>query len=163
MVRSSLAAVLLLAGCSSTAEVRVFGEAFAEEGLPSSSLQDNWSIEFSELVVAIGDVRVSGEADLEVAGSHVFDVAAESGLHGHLLETVAMPSGDYDAVHYRIATPANVAGGNASEAQAKRLIDGGLAVFVAGEAARGQTRVSFEWGFPIDPRVRLCDRPARAR
>ncbi|MBL4683822.1 MAG: cytochrome c [Nannocystaceae bacterium] len=150
MRRIAAIVMSLAAGCGSTTELSVFGESFAEVGIASSDMSDGWAIRFSEFVVAIGDVRVSGATDAALPGWSVFDIAADSAGLGHPLDALDADLHDGGAVHYRIARPDKVVGGNATDAQVRALRDAGVAIHVSGEAVRGMQRVTFDWDIPMD-------------
>ena len=148
-MRRRLALLLVLAGCTGETELRVFGESFAEEGIPAAELRDGWEVRFDELLVALGDVRVSGDPSSVLGDWHVFDIAVGSGGAGHLLSTL-VDQREIDGVHFRVGSPGTVAGGNASNAQAEMLRDSGFAIFASGEASKDGQTVGFEWGIPMD-------------
>ena len=144
------ASLLLVTACSGELDVRAYGEAFAEDGIPATELRDGWSVRFDELVVAFDDVRVTGVESANADGGYVFDLAAQSDGRGHPLDALAVATGDYDELHFRVALPTEVVGGNATDAQIDAMRAGRYAVFVAGEATSNGRTIGFEWGVPID-------------
>lgn len=150
MMRRALATGLLALGaCSADVEVRVYGEPFAEEGIPAAELRDGWAVRFDELLIGLGEVRLSGDPSPELGGWYVFDVAAGSGGAGHPLSKVE-DQRELDAVHFRVGRPDDVIGGNASDAQVETLRSNGFAIFARGEATKDGRTVGFEWGIPMD-------------
>lgn len=149
-----VSAALLLLGCAEAprdVEVRVWGEAFVEDVLPASEVSDGWEIEFTEFVVAIGEVSVDVDGEsIELPGWSVYDLTSPTDGLGQsfaMFET----SGELDRVHYRIGRPTESStGGNASAAQRRLLDEGAYAFWVAGEARRDGEVVEFEWGFPME-------------
>lgn len=150
MRRTAAIVMSLAAGCGGTTELSVFGESFAEVGIASSEMSDGWAIRFSEFVVAIGDVRVSGTTAAALPGWSVFDIAADSAGLGHPLDVADVDLRDGGTVHYRIARPEQIVGGNATDSQVSALQDAGVAIHVSGEATRGMQRVTFDWDIPMD-------------
>ena len=144
------APVLLVTACSGQLDLRAYGEAFAEVGIPAAEVSDGWSVRFSELVVALDDIRVEGAESASADGGYVFDLAAQSYGVGQPLEALAVATGRYDELHFRVAPPIEVVGGNATDAQVDKMRTGRYAVFVAGEATRDGRTIGFEWGIPID-------------
>lgn len=151
MVRRKLVlAVALTSACEGSYELRAFGEAFVEEGIPASEVRDGWAIRFDEFVVSIDEVSLEGDERVDIAGTFVFDLTRPSEGGGHLLAAVNdVRTGDYSAVRYRFERPGMVTGGNATDAQIEHLRSKGVALHVVGEATRGGERVTFDWDFPI--------------
>lgn len=150
MDRRTLALSILIAGCQGPYELRVFGEAFVEQGIPATGVQDGWDIKFTEFVVAISEVSLEGDEQVEIPGSYVFDLARPSGGEGHLLADIPeVETGTYSVVRYRFERPAEVVGGNATDVQIEHLAAKGTALHVVGQATRGDERVGFDWDIPI--------------
>jgi mono/diheme cytochrome c family protein len=151
MLGRTLALVSMLAcACQGSYEVRVFGEAYVEEGIPASAVRDGWEIKFTEFVLSIGEVSLEGDEQVELAGFYVFDLTRPSEGEGHMLAALEeVQTGTYSVVRYRFERPDEVVGGNATAAQIERLKTRGTALHVAGEATRGDERVAFDWDFPI--------------
>ncbi len=148
----ALAAALpltLVLGCSGEVELRIFGEAYVEEAIPADAFVDGWSVEFSEFVVSVTDVRLSPGGTV-APGAFVVDLARDSSGRGHVLNTTALRDDGVESVHYRLSPPSLSFEGNATEAQAERLRAQNLALWVEGSAARGGQTVRFSWGLPVD-------------
>lgn len=136
-------------GCQGTYELRAYGEAFVEAGIPAEEVTDGWAIRFSEFVVSIGEVSVDGRDRRELPGWYVFDLARPSDGEGHLLGTVEAPFGDYETLRYRIGEPGELAGGNATASQVDFLNERKAALHVVGTATKGDRTVALDWTFPI--------------
>lgn len=151
MNRRSLALLSVLAcACQGPYELRVFGEAFVEEGIPAASVQDGWDIRFTEFVVAIDEVSLTGDERVELPGAYVFDLTRPSNGEGHLLADLAEVDADtYSVVRYRFEQPGDVVGGNATDEQIDHLKTRGTALHVVGIATRGDGRIDFDWDIPI--------------
>jgi hypothetical protein len=101
-------------------------------------VQDGWDIKFTEFVVAISEVSLEGDEQVEIPGSYVFDLARLSGGEGHLLADIpGVETGSYSVVQYRFERPTEVVGGNATDAQIEHLTAKGTALHVVGQATRG--------------------------
>ena len=151
-MEKALAAALpltLALGCSGEVELRMFGEAYVEEAIPADAFVDGWSVEFSEFVVSVTDVRLSPGGTV-APGAFVVDLARDSSGRGHFLNTTALRGNEVESVHYRLSPPSLSFEGNATEAQAERLRAQNLALWVEGSAARGGQTVRFSWGLPVD-------------
>lgn len=135
--------------CQGTYELRAFGEAFVEAGIPAAEVADGWAIRFTEFVVSIGEVSVDGPERRAFGGWYVFDLAQPSGGKGHLLGAADAPFGDYEALRYRFGEPEEVAGGNATPAQIAYLVDNHAALHVLGAASKGDQTVALDWTFSI--------------
>lgn len=136
-------------GCQGGYELRAFGEAFVEAGIPAEEVTDRWAIRFSEFVVSIGEVSVDGQDRRELPGWYVFDLARPSEGQGHLLGVVDAPFGDYETLRYRIGEPGELAGGNATASQVDFLSERDAALHVVGTATKGDRAVALDWTFPI--------------
>lgn len=148
-VRVLFGTCLPLLACQGSYELRAYGEAFVEEGIPAEEVSDGWVIRFSEFVISIGEVSVEGPERRDFPGWYVFDLARASQGQGHLLDSVAAPFGDYDLLRYRFAEPGEVVGGNATPEQIAYLIESDAALHVVGAATKGDVRVALDWTFPI--------------
>lgn len=151
--RASLAFALIVSACGEperTDEVRVWGEAFVEDVIPAEEVSDGWSIDFTEFLVAIGDVAVEADDRVELQGWRVYDLTRPSGGTGEPFDAV-QSRGELRSVEYWIGRlPEDPIGGNASPEQVDRLRAGGLALLVAGEATRGDERMGFRWELPAE-------------
>lgn len=144
-----LAACLPAFACQGSYELRAYGEAYVEAGIPADEVSDGWAVRFTEFVVSVGEVSVDGHARRDLPGWYVFDLARPSDGRGHLLDAVEAPFGDYDTVRYRFGEPGEVVGGNATPDQIARLVDNRAALHVVGSASKGNVTVALDWTFPI--------------
>lgn len=145
--------LLVVAACSpspGTYELRAWGEAFVEDGIPAAEVSDGWEIEFDELVVAVGDITVQADDRLDVEGWYVLDLTAPSDGAGQRLTEVEV-TGRMTTVSYRLGrVRGEIVGGNASLAQVDALTRGGYGLSVRGRARRGEEELAFAWDFPLD-------------
>jgi hypothetical protein len=74
-------------------EVRVWGEAFIEEGIPADEFADGWAIDFSRVEVELRDVSVAG-ATLD--DPEPLDIAQRSDGRGQLVGRARVAAGVYD-------------------------------------------------------------------
>lgn len=150
---SCLGLALLVAACGEpqqTHEVRVWGEAFVEDVIPAAEVSDGWSIDFTEFLVAVGDVAIEADDRVELQGWRVYDLTRPSDGAGQPFDFVHA-RGELRTVEYWIGRlPEQPIGGNASPEQIDRLRAGGLALLVAGEATRGDERMGFRWELPAE-------------
>jgi hypothetical protein len=130
-------------------ELRIYGEAYVESAIPASVVEDGWEIEFTEFVVAIGEVAVQADDAVELPGWHVYDMTAPSGGEGQLVAPFTA-SGELDRVAFRFGRPDEVEGGNATTAQVELLRERGWGLHVTGVARRDESEVAFDWGMPIE-------------
>ncbi len=158
---------MLSAGCSEEVgdyEVRIYGEAFIEEGIPADTFADGWSLHFDEFVVVVSGVEVSGsDGSGALQGAFVFDLTHASEGEGQLVGTLAVPAGSYAALDYRVGADADamaVSLGDvvsASEEQVERMNDEGYTLYVAGQATREGATIEFAWGFSTDTTYVDCE------
>lgn len=144
-----LCACLPALACQGTYELRAYGEAFVEAGIPASEVSDGWSIRFTEFVVSVGEVSIDGRERRELPGWYVFDLAQPSDGRGHLLDGIEASFGDYDNLRYRLAEPGEIVGGNATSSQIAHLVDNDAALHVVGTATKGDRTIAFDWTFKI--------------
>ncbi len=148
---SALAAALAFAGCggTGTVTVAVWGEGFAEEGIPAEEVSDGWAISFERAVVSLGEVELRQDADGEPEASEAafrqVDVTKASNDEGHALFTAEVGTGTYDDVRWRIGGP---------DAQTTP------ALHVVGSATKGGVTKTFDWAFDNDTRYIRCESTA---
>lgn len=149
---------LLLAACADdedrgTLVVRVYGEAFIEEGIPSGVFNDGWTIQFSKYLVALDGIVAEGAED---DGRYVFDLHQGTGGDGREVTTLDVPSGD-QLLGFRIGPGGAATGGNATAADKAMLMSGGLGLFVEGVATKDDTNIAFAFGFDSDTTYHECE------
>lgn len=91
----AISGLFTLAGCTAgegEIEVRVWGEAFIEDGIPAEAMTDGWAIGFDRFEVELGDVAIAG-TDIEAAAP--FDLAEASGGIGQSVGRTSAPEGDH--------------------------------------------------------------------
>lgn len=146
--------------------VRIYGEAYIEEGLPADIFSDGWSVRYEKFLVSVGGVAVaekgSGPA-LSLAGFQVFDLAKASDGAGQEVGSDLVPLGRYDDTSFTIAADAKATAGNASDADLKLMIDGKFSVYVAGTASKGKDSKKFGWGFSTHTDYSACESLAEVK
>ncbi len=165
-VQRTLGALLpavLLAACDTAEgalEVRVYGEAYIEEGIPAEVFVDGWSVEFDRFLVVVGEVAVAEKGaspGLREAGFQVFDLSQASEGAGQSVAQGRVPLGRYDDTSFVIAPAADAVAGNASAADLELMREGGFSVYVAGTASKGEQRLDFAWGFATRTEYSACE------
>jgi hypothetical protein len=157
-MKRGLVIAALLGGCADDEamgmlDVRIYGEAFIEEGIPSSVFDDGWAIEFSKYLVAIDHVNAERVQD---GGRYVFDLHQATGGEGREVTSLAVPSGD-QLLGFRIGPGGAATAGNATESDQAMMTAMGLALFVEGVATKDGTDVAFAWGFESDTTYHDCE------
>lgn len=150
--RASALVALLGAACQDVPEdyeLRIYGEAFVEEAIPAAEVADGWEIEFSEFVVAIGEVAVTANETIDVPGWQVYDLTQPTDGEGQIVAPFEA-TGPLRSVEFRIGLPGDVTGGNATAEQVERLRRDGIALSVRGVGRRDGREVSFDWGMPME-------------
>ncbi|MDI7268824.1 MAG: hypothetical protein QME96_12605 [Myxococcota bacterium] len=154
-------------GCSAEEEetgtlaVEIWGEAYAESGIPAEVFVDGWSVRFDRFLVAVGGITAArGTRAPEFAedAQRVFDLVRPG---PHRIAERAVPAGRYDNTGYRTAPagPGAIAG-NATAEDVRVMRDGRYAVYVEGAAQRGTITKTFRWGFTTDATFRQCESQA---
>ena len=122
--------------------VRIYGEAYIEEGLPAEIFSDGWSLRYEKFLVSVGRVAVAekgSEPAVRVPEFQVFDLTRASDGAGQEVGSDLVPLGRYDDTSFTIAPDAAATAGNASDADVKLMVGGGFSVYVAGTASKGET------------------------
>jgi hypothetical protein len=135
----NLALVLLpLTGCAAgegEVEVRVWGEAFIEEGIPAEEVTDGWAITFDRFEVELRDVSVAG-ASIEDPGP--IDISEASEGVGRLVGRASAPEGDHADAEFTIAR-----------------------VSLEGSASKGDVTKTFAWEFATPITYAECETTTR--
>jgi hypothetical protein len=172
MFRSAFVLVLLgLAvacdtGRNEALEVRVYGEAYIEEGLPADIFVDGWSLRYEKFLVSVGGVAVAQQGSapgLEVTEFQVFDLTRGSDGAGQVVASELVSLGRYDDTRFTIAPDPAATAGNATDADLKLMLDGGYSVYVAGTATKGEDSKRFAWGFATHTDYSACESLADVR
>lgn len=161
MLRSYVGALVLLAACApdeGELEVRIYGEAFIEEGIPAAEFADGWALQFDSFLISVGSVAVgpAGEAPgLDELGYQVYDLSQPSMGLGQRVTGAAVPVGRQYAT-FVVRPDADAVASGVSEADLARLQDGGLALYVAGSATKEGVTKTFAWGFATNTSYSDC-------
>jgi len=162
MLRTYLSALVLLAACTPEGEleVRIYGEAFIEEGIPASEFADGWALQFDSFLVNLGNVNVGPSrmngAGLDEFPFHVYDLTRPSMGLGQQVAEGPVNVGFY-APSFWIAPDAEPVASDVSEADLARIRDGGLALYVAGSASKAGVTKRFAWGFASNTSYGNCE------
>lgn len=98
----TLACACIAASCAAgegEVEVRTWGEAFIEDGIPADELADGWAIEFGRFEVELRDVSIAGAS---VEDPDPIDLAQASEGRGQLIGRAAVPAGDHEDAAFTI-------------------------------------------------------------
>jgi hypothetical protein len=143
-----------------TLDIQIYGEAFIEEGIPADVFADGWSLRFDSFLVSVGEVSATAAgADtpaLEDDTYRIFDLAQSSGGEGFLVLSGRVPGGAYDDIAYRIAGSSEAVAGNAAAADVALMNERGYAIYIEGQATRGDESRTFAWGFTTATTYRHC-------
>lgn len=133
------AAGALPSACSDTGEgtveVRVYGEAFIEEGIPASDMADGWEITFSRFDVTVTDVTVAG---VTLPDGVALDLSTASSGIGQALTSGLVPTGRHDGSSFVITR-----------------------VEVEGTATKGEETRTFDWVMDQPTQYDQCDTETR--
>ncbi len=133
-----------------TLAVQIYGEEFAEEGIPADVFADGWAVSFDKVLLSVGDVSAAVEdADpaLTAPEYRIWDLAVPSDGVGHEVAAAEVDGGAYDHIDFRVAPAADAIAGNATEEDVALMRDNGHSLYIAGRAAKDGETLSFAWGF----------------
>lgn len=82
-------------------EVRIWGEAFIEDGIPATELADGWAIGFDRFEVELRDVSVAG---VTFEDPDPVDLTEPSEGRGQRIARAAVPAGDYDDAEFTLVS-----------------------------------------------------------
>ena len=140
--------------------VQIYGEEFAEEGIPADVFADGWTVRFDKVLLSVGDVSAAIEHDepgLTAPAYRIWDLARPSGGAGFQVTAGDVDGGPYDHIAYRVAPSADATAGNAAEEDVDLMRGGGFSLYVAGSAEKEGSSVSFDWGFSGSTRYGECE------
>lgn len=150
-------------------EVRVYGEAYIEEGIPADVFDDGWALHYDKFLVSLGAVEVAASASsgtaLGTQPLQVYDLTEPSKGAGQAVAADMVPVGGYHDVAYLIAPyveselapPEPFIASDASAADRALMKEGGFSVYVAGRATKGGVTKTFAWGFATRTRYTACE------
>lgn len=145
--------------------VRASGEAAAVDGFPFTedgetvALADGWSVQFSKVLVAFGNLSVKGKdgaSGVTSTDTYVVDLHQQEMNDVVLLEE--LPARRWDAFSFEIVPPTaatRVVGGVAA-ADVSAMVAGGYNYWLEGTASLGAREVSFRWGLRNPTRNADC-------
>lgn len=143
-----------------TLDIQIYGEAFIEDGIPADVFADGWSLRFDRFLVSVGEVSATAAGSDAPALAddtyRIFDLSRSSGGSGFLVLSGEVPGGAYDDIAYRIAGSREAVAGNAEAADVALMNENGYAIYVEGEATRGDESRTFAWGFTTATTYRRC-------
>ena len=164
--------IVALTACEpaeSELQVRVYGEAFIEEGIPADVFADGWALRFDRFLVSPGEARVSAPASAgTIAGSEPLQVSAlprPSTGAGQLVASAMVPVGAYREAAYQIAPYVEYdlsygdefVESDATAEDRELMKTGGFSVYVAGAATKGAVTKTFAWGFATRTSYSACE------
>lgn len=147
-----------------TLEVTLSGEDGAKEGFPveedgtTIAFADGWSLEFTKYLVSIGNLSVTAtDGEAGVTSSEVF-VADVSKGDPTLATFTELPARRWDRVSFELLAPTADAKrlGDVSADDVERMTQGGFNYWLEGEATRGDSTVTFAWGFAAETKNADC-------
>lgn len=137
-----LTVALLGTGCGSddgqgTIVVTAYGESYIEDGIPSSVIDDGWSVDFDHFKVTIDDVNVGGN---ELRDLKAIDLTESSSGDGQELGAVLVSAGDHTDSSFAIKK-----------------------VEVEGEATKKDVTKTFHWIFEQTTAYTECEATTKVK
>lgn len=130
---------------------------FPVPGSPELRFADGWAVHFDKYLVGVGNVRVAGaegEVALADTGSVVVDLTAGE---TEVFRFDGLGARRWERFGYDILVPrADSRAIGVSEADVRRMIDGGYNYWIEGTATRDGTTLRFAWGLSAPTRNDDC-------
>jgi hypothetical protein len=111
--------------------ITTYGEAFVEDGIPASALDDGWAIAFDRFAVTVREAAIGGRA---LAPAAPVDLAVASAGRGHRLGALVVEAGTHADARFTLAR-----------------------LEVSGAASRGPETRRFAWVFDDETRYSACE------
>lgn len=160
MKTSTLSLILLstaLSACSAEGigqlDVRIYGEAFIEEGIPAEAFVDGWAVDFTKFVIAVDHVGTAQAID---PTRRAFELTVASDGEGQEVGPVESTEGEQH-LQYRVGPGPAAEGGNAATVDAAALATADASVWVEGTATKDTQTISFSWTFATDTTYSECE------
>ena len=174
-----VAALVLGAGCDSDGsgdlEIRISGEAAAQQGIPFEdehaedgheheegelAFEDGWVVEFDQYLMAIADLEIaSSTGETAETDGRVFVVDLHAGDF-NLAIFEELPAQRWDRFSYSIRAPRSgdevVRVGDVTEDDVQKLREGAYNYWIEGRATKGDRTVTFAWGLHNPSRNADC-------
>ncbi len=127
-----------------TVAVEIWGEEFIEDGIPAGELEDGWAITYDTFVVTIGAITAAEE---DFAPAQSFDLTAPGPL---AVASGPASAGAIEPVAYSLIP----AGGSTTNVNVETtlfdtMVSEGWSVYVAGNATKDGSTITFAWGFDV--------------
>ncbi|HEY0839698.1 MAG TPA: hypothetical protein VGD74_05890, partial [Vulgatibacter sp.] len=150
-------------GGSGAASFRISGEEAAETGYPvpgapELAFVDGWTVRFDKYLVSVGNLRLEG-ADGEVGHRGSERVLVDlAGGEPEIFRIDDVPARRWERFSYEIlpATAASRRVGTVADADAARMIEGGLNYLIEGTATKEEVEYRFSWGLQNPTRNHDC-------
>lgn len=168
MIRSRWLGLMLatLAACSfdgsdgeGSVAFTTWGESYIEAEIPSSVVEDGWTIRYSKFLVVMTGVSV-GEASKAPAARlttpKVFDMHSPGDKP--VVTFTGLAGRPYPSVSYAIGPATSVVeiGEGATEADRALMISNGYSLYVDATATKGAVTKAFKWGFKTNTLYARC-------
>ena len=136
-----------------TVVITTWGEAYIEDGLPSSAFLDAWSVKYSKFLIVYHDVTIADEGGSVVAKlAHplVFDMTKKAQGHPKTLTTFELEAKSWPDLSYQLGpiTADAQPGDLATRSDVALMQTAQASVHVEGDAtAQNGIQKSFSWSF----------------
>lgn len=165
------ASSLLIAGCgdsdndpsppaedngSGNMTLQAWGEDYVDVGIPAEDFIDGWALTFTNVLVAVSDVKLDGHGNPSLlTAPRIVDLAAFP-AGAKTLETTEVPAGLYSTVQYRVAPVAADYDTAGLSDEAVAMVESGSSIVLVGSAIKGIDTIDFNWSFDTDTRYEQC-------
>ena len=128
-----LVGALLCCACTGEGqvEVRAWGEAFIEVGIPAAEMTDGWAITFERFDVELSDVSIAGST---LDDPEPLDLTEPSDGRGQVVGRATVPAGDYDDASFEL-----------------------VRLEIDGRAEKDGMQKTFAWAFDTAVAYKSCD------
>jgi len=145
---------------SGTVTFTTYGEDFIEKEIPSSDVEDGWTIKYERFLVTFHDISVAdGETAPPVAvlpTSKLFDNHVPGDKK--VVDFPSLPAKAFTHVSYRIApaVAGTTLGDGVTEADKTMMVTNGYAMYVEATATKAAVSKKYKWGFKLNTLYDKC-------
>lgn len=141
---------------SGRVDLTIWGEDYADEGIPAEDVSDGWAIHFEHVLLHVSEASLDGNGNPTLLHTPRIIDLASGGAGPKQLDTGDVASGTYATMQYRISPVSADYNTEELTHTAHAMVDAQDSVVVIGEATKDGRTVGFHWTFNTDTRYEQC-------